>query len=127
LDGAADTPHLPRRATIDGYGEGGFSFAGMSHRGSLLCLPDGIWASAVTSFEEIDESALAPVFARAGDVTHCLIGAGARGAILPADLRRRFQDSGISVECMPTGVAISTYNILVDERRPVAALLVAVA
>jgi uncharacterized protein len=122
-----ETPHLPRAAQIDAYGNGGFSFAGMSHRGSLLCLPDGIWASTVTRFEEIDEAALAPVFARAGDVTHCLIGTGVRSAILPGELRHRFHDNGISVECMPTGVAISTYNILLDERRPVAALLIAVA
>ena len=39
-----DEPHLPRQALIDSHGEGGFRFAGMSHRGSLLCLPDGIWA-----------------------------------------------------------------------------------
>ena len=31
-------------APIEAYGKGGFRFAGMSHRGSLLCLPDGIWA-----------------------------------------------------------------------------------
>ena len=36
--------HLPRQALIDAHGGGGFRFAGMSHRGSLLCLPDGIWA-----------------------------------------------------------------------------------
>ena len=41
---APDAPHLPRPAPIDAYGKGGFRFAGMSHRGSLLCLPDGIWA-----------------------------------------------------------------------------------
>ena len=40
----ADAPHLPRPAPIDAYGNGGFRFAGMSHRGSILCLPDGIWA-----------------------------------------------------------------------------------
>ena len=39
-----DEPHLPRQALIDAHGDGGFRFAGMSHRGSLLCLPDGIWA-----------------------------------------------------------------------------------
>ena len=36
----------------------------MSHRGSLLCLPDGIWAWPV-SVSELTEAALAPVFARA--------------------------------------------------------------
>ena len=39
--GLRDRPHLPRRVPIDGYGKGGFRFGGMSHRGSLLCLPSG--------------------------------------------------------------------------------------
>ena len=30
-----DTPHLPQPAQIDAYGNGGFRFGGMSHRGSL--------------------------------------------------------------------------------------------
>lgn len=119
-------PHLPYAAPIDAYGHGGFSFAGMSHRGSLLCLPDGIWASPVTRVEDIDEAGLAPVFARAGAVTHCLIGTGPQMAFLPPDLRRRFQEHRIAVETMATSVAISTYNILMEERRPVAALLIAV-
>ena len=43
------TPRICRDpAPIDAYGNGGFRFAGMSHRGSLLCLPDGIWAWPVT-------------------------------------------------------------------------------
>ena len=117
--------HLPYAAPIEAYGQGGFSFAGMSHRGSLLCLPDGIWASSVTRFEDIDEPALAPVLARAGEVTLCLIGCGARSAILPPELRRKFQEKKISLECTTTGAAVSTYNILLGERRPVAALLIA--
>jgi uncharacterized protein len=124
---SSDAPHLPYAAEIEAYGRGGFSFAGMSHRGSILCLPDGIWASPITRFEDINEAALAPVFAQAGVVTHCLIGAGARSAILPADLRRKFAESKIAVECMATGAAISTYNILMGEQRPVAALLIAIA
>ena len=66
-DGAkADAPHLPSPAPIDAYGNGGFRFAGMSHRGSLLCLPDGIWAWPVKDVTELTEAALEPVFARAG-------------------------------------------------------------
>ena len=36
--------HYPQRAPIDAYGNGGFRFAGMSHRGSVLFLPSGIYA-----------------------------------------------------------------------------------
>ena len=46
-----DAPHLPRSAPIEAYGNGGFAFAEMSHRGSLLCLPDAIWAWPVTTGE----------------------------------------------------------------------------
>src|SRR5690606_33138804 len=31
--------HFPRQVGIDAYGNGGFRFAEMSHKGSLLCLP----------------------------------------------------------------------------------------
>ena len=64
-----DAPHLPHPAPIEAYGNGGFRFAGMSHRGSLLCLPSGIWAWAARS-RRIDEAALAPVFAEA-DGSRC--------------------------------------------------------
>jgi uncharacterized protein len=123
---AAD-PHLPYAAQIEAYGKGGFRFAGMSHRGSLLCLPDGIWASAVVTPSEINEAALAPVVERSGAIRHLLIGTGADMAAIPASLRRRLRDNDIVVETMATGAAIQTYNILLGEGRPVAALLIAVA
>ena len=49
----SDAPHLPRSAPIEAYGKGGFAFAEMSHRGSLLCLPDAIWAWPVTQAGQI--------------------------------------------------------------------------
>src|SRR5215831_11122216 len=71
--------HLPNPAPIDAYGNGGFRFAGMSHRGSLLCLPNGIWASPVKSAGEIDEAAVAlaldPATPEAA-IDHFLIGTG---------------------------------------------------
>ena len=87
---AAATPHLPHRAPIDGYGKGGFSFAGMSHRGSLLCLPSGIWAWPVAQPSDIDEAALAPVFAEASDIGLFLLGAGRDAWIMPDPLRLVF-------------------------------------
>ena len=55
--------HFPGKAPIEAYGNGGFRFADMSHRGSLLCLPSGIHG-----WEPADPSALkASDFAHAGD------------------------------------------------------------
>ena len=119
------SPHLPRPAEIDAYGKGGFRFGGMSHRGSLLRLPDGIGCFVGTP-QEIDASALALVLDAEPRIEHCLIGSGRDPWFLPKDLAERFAERGIAVEAMTTGAAVRTYNILVAERRRVAALLVAV-
>ena len=71
-----DAPHLPRSAPIEAYGNGGFAFAEMSHRGSLLCLPDAIWAWPVTKPSDIDEASLARVFAAANAIDTLIIGTG---------------------------------------------------
>jgi uncharacterized protein len=122
-----DAPHLPRAAPIEAYGSGGFRFAGMSHRGSLLCLPDGIWAWPIASNAELTFELLEPVFARADALDLFLLGAGRDPWPLSAPLRARFRQLGLSVDSMATGVAISTYNILLGEKRRVAAGLIAVS
>ena len=48
----------PRQVPIDAYGNGGFRFAGLSHRGSLLCLPGGMFAWAAISPASTPPSAL---------------------------------------------------------------------
>src|ERR1700704_840555 len=101
----ADTPHLPTPAQIEAYGNGGFRFAGMSHRGSLLCLPDGIWAWPVAAPAELTEAALAQVFARAEDLDFFVLGTGAVPWIMPQPLRARFRDAHISADTMATGPA----------------------
>lgn len=122
----AAAPHLPYPVTIDAYGNGGFRFGDMSHRGSLLCLPDGIWAWPVASARDITEAALQPVFDRADTLDLFLIGAGRDPFALPAPLQERFRTLSISVNCLGTGPAAQTYNILLGEKRRVAAALIAV-
>lgn len=120
----ADDPHLPQAAAIDAYGKGGFRFADMSHRGSILCLPGGIWAWPVAAPEDITEETLARVFA--APVELFLIGTGKSPWLMPETLRWRFRDARIGVEVTPTGAAVRTYNILFGERRRVGAALIAV-
>jgi len=122
----ADTPHLPRPAQIEAYGDGGFRFGGMSHRGSLLCLPDGIWAWPVKDHAQLTSSVLAPVFARGEALDVFLIGVGRDPWPLPERIRARFRELSISVDTMPTGAAVRTYNILLAEDRRVGAGLIAV-
>jgi uncharacterized protein len=125
-DGRADAPHLPRPAPIESYGNGGFRFDGMSHRGSLLCFPDGMWAWPVNSLTELTATTLAPVFARAETLDLFLIGAGHDPWVLPEPLRARFRELSLSVDAMATGAAVRTYNILLAENRRAGAGLIAV-
>jgi uncharacterized protein len=119
-------PHLPQQTIIDSHGNGGFRFAGMSHRGSLLCLPDGIWAWSVAGVDALNEDAFAAVFARGADLDFFILGTGPAVWRVPEALRLRFRDAQISLEVMTTGPAVRTYNVLLMESRRVGAGLIAV-
>ena len=121
------SPHLPRPAAIDNYGNGGFRFAGMSHRGSILCLPDGVWAVAVEAPDAIGDEELALIIDAVPAVEHLLIGTGCDPWLLPAAMRAHLRAHGIVAETMSTGAAVRTYNQLLAEGRRVGALLIAVA
>jgi uncharacterized protein len=123
---AAALPHLPQRVPVDGYGRGGFRFGGTSHRGSLLCLPSGVWAWPVMQAADIDEAALAQVFAEADGIDLFLLGSGRDRWAMPDALHDRFRALKINAEVTSTSSAISTYNILLGEGRRVAAGLIAV-
>jgi uncharacterized protein len=116
----------PGRAPIDAYGNGGFRFADMSHRGSILCLPSGIYAWPVSKPEELDAAAFAPVFAERGGLGVLLLGTGRRQVMPGPELRRAFIDVNIALEAMDTGAAARTYNVLLAEGRPLGAALIAV-
>lgn len=118
---------VPGRHLVDAYGNGGFRFAEMSHRGSILMLPSGVRAWDVTDPRSIDRTALRPVQAEAGAVELLLIGTGLDIVPLPEPLRRWLRQAGIGLDVMQTGAAARTYNILMAENRKVAAALVAVA
>ena len=122
----SDAPHLPRSAPIEAYGKGGFAFAEMSHRGSLLCLPDAIWAWPVVRPEEIDEASLGRVFAAARGIDTLIIGTGTEVWLPPKTLRAALRAVSVVLDTMQTGPAIRTYNIMIGERRRVAAALIAV-
>jgi uncharacterized protein len=118
--------HYPGRAPIEAYGNGGFRFAGMSHRGSLLCLPSGIYGWPGPAGDSIDVASLEKIFAEAGEVEVLLLGTGPALKPVGAAVRARCREAGIVVEAMSTGAAARTYNVLLAEGRAIAAALMAV-
>lgn len=119
--------HFPGRAPIDAYGEGGFRFADMSHRGSIICLPSGIYGWVPADPDALQPRDFERILAEADAVDILLVGTGREIRPLPLALREALAAAGISADPMSTGAAARTYNVLLAEDRAVAAALVAVA
>ena len=118
--------YLPEQVAIDAYGNGGFRFGGLSHRGSLLALPAGMHAWPVDDASGVTPDDFGKIFADTGGIGFVLFGTGKRQVWPSIELRRHFDDVGIGLDVMDSGAAVRTYNVLLAEKRPVAAVFIAV-
>lgn len=118
----------PFQVPIDAYGNGGFRFADMSHKGSLLCLPSGIriWNLSAVSAADLMPEDFAAVIGEADQIDVLLFGTGSTHIMPKPNVRAACAEAGIGIEAMTTGSAARTYNILLGERRKVAAALIVV-
>ncbi|NOU06279.1 MAG: hypothetical protein HOO99_08870 [Hyphomicrobiaceae bacterium] len=124
--GARFDGFVPVRAPIDAYGNGGFRFGDMSHRGSLLALADGMHAWGIAVDGAADDAALLAILAKLEMPQFLLFGTG-RAQVFPSlAVRKAFLDRHIGLEVMDTGAACRTYNVLLAEQRPVMAAFIAV-
>ena len=120
------TSFYPGRAPVEAYGGGGFRFAGMSHRGSILLLPSGIFAWPVTGMADLEASRLEQVFRERAEIDLMILGTGAAMARPSVAILDAFTAAGFQLDYMATPFAISTYNLLLEEKRKVAAGLLAI-
>ncbi|HEX2257519.1 MAG TPA: MTH938/NDUFAF3 family protein, partial [Afifellaceae bacterium] len=104
--GRLEPARFPGRAPIDSYGNGGFRFADMSHRGSILSLPSGIQAWPATETATIGSEALAPILAEAAAIDVLLIGTGESFDTIAPEARQALQAAGLAPELMSTGAAV---------------------
>ena len=118
--------HFPGRAPIDAYGNGGFRFADMSHRGSILCLPSGIHGWDKTEDTPLTLADLGRVLDEAGEIEVLLVGTGKEIRPLPAEIKAALRERHIRSDPMSTGAAVRTFNVMLAESRAVAAALIAV-
>jgi uncharacterized protein len=117
---------VPGRHQVDSFGNGGFRFADMSHRGSILALPSGIHAWRVADIADAGPEDLAPILAERESIDFLLVGTGADLRFLPKNLRAMLKEAGLGVEVMATGAAARTFNVVIAEGRRVAGAFVAV-
>ena len=121
------TGFVPGNHPVEAYGQGGFRFAGMSHKGSIIIMASGVHAWPAATPGDIVAGSLGPVFdAPAGSIELLLFGTGETLVPVPDPLRQRLKKIGIRCDPMGTGAAARTYNVLVGEGRRVAAALLAV-
>jgi len=118
--------HFPGRAPIDAYGNGGFRFADMSHRGSILCLPSGIHGWDKTEDTPLTLDDITRVLDEAGEIEVLLVGTGKEIRPLPAEIKAALRERHIRSDPMSTGAAVRTFNVMLAESRAVAAVLIAV-
>ena len=118
--------YLNERVPIDAYGNGGFRFRDMSHKGSLLCLPSGVYGWQPEDGATLTLDDFAAVLAEPQGVGFVLLGTGNSQVFPPAAVRKAFVEAGIGLEPMTTGAAVRTYNVLLGEGRDVACALIAV-
>ena len=78
---------FPGRAPIEAYGHGGFRFADMSHRGSILACRRAFMAWRAGRPATLDCGDFAPVLAEAGGIEFLLLGTGGDLTPLPPTLR----------------------------------------
>ena len=117
---------VPGRHLLDAVGNGGFRFADMSHRGSILILPSGIHAWDAFTPADFTVDAFNAVIAEASGIDFLLIGTGKNPAFIEESLKWRFREAHIGFDAMTTTAAARTYNVLANEGRRVAAALLVV-
>lgn len=118
--------HLPEQVPVDAYGNGGFRFGGMSHRGSILILPSGVHGWSAVTPADITADNLALVLEEAAGLDMLLVGTGDDLVPLKRDVADALRELGVKHEAMSTGAAVRLFNVMLGERRRFAAALLAV-
>ncbi|PCI88357.1 MAG: hypothetical protein COB24_02330 [Hyphomicrobiales bacterium] len=121
-----DELQLPGQYAIDSYGNMGFRFADMSHKGSLLILPSAMSDWPVKDGDELIETQFEKIIQQADSIDILVLGMGDKMYIPPKPIRQMCKQAGIVIEFMSTSNAVRTYNVLLDEQRRIAAALIAI-
>ena len=109
---------------VEGYGDGGFRFFGKRVEGSVLVTETGYVPLTAENVSDLTFEHFKMLGEGKDRPEVLLIGTGERMTLLPAELRKALEASGIGFELMNTGAAARTFNVLRMEDRRVAAFLI---
>ncbi len=121
-----NTPDFGGQPPIDAYGNGGFRIGAIRHNGSLLLTPGRALEWPVKSVNELNADSFEILAEESDSIELLLLGCGHRIEMIPNALRDALRGMGMVLEPMDTGAACRTYNVLLAEKRKIAAALIAV-
>ncbi|WP_339632577.1 Mth938-like domain-containing protein [uncultured Sneathiella sp.] len=123
-----DISGLPKEGQqlINSYGDEGFRVSGVRYDGSVLVMPEETRPWPIRDIDQLTLESLSDLLAASEDIEILLIGCGTSMAFIEDDIRTSLREKGIVIDAMGTGAAVRTYNVLLLERRRVAAALIAV-
>lgn len=108
---------------FQGYTDTGFTVSGVQYEGSLLCVGNVLLSWGPKKLSEITADSLS-IFRIVRPIPEILIlGCGRHIEQVDPELRRYIQSTGMKLEAVDSRNAASTYNILNEEGRIVAAAL----
>ncbi len=117
---------LPGRHAIESFGNGGFRLGGVSHHGAICITPSGVRALPIHTVAGLTDASLGLVLAEKNEIDIFLIGTGKDMSALPNPLALALHEAGMGFDIMTTNAAVRIYNVVHDENRRVAAILMAV-
>ena len=119
----SETP-APDALPIDAYGDDGFRVAGAVISGAMQITPAGASAWRPRHLADIRADDFAALIAAKDQYDVLLIGVGGAMARPDAECLRALDAAGVAYDFMTTASACRTYNVMLIERRRVAAALI---
>tara|TARA_B100000686_G_C16763084_1_gene960026 strand:- start:1010 stop:1387 length:378 start_codon:yes stop_codon:yes gene_type:complete len=116
----------PQELLIQGYGDGGFTIGNQKFLGSICILSKCVNSWPIKNFIEIKISSFKEIIKQDAEIEILLIGCGSTSQKGIETINQSLLSHGIASEWMSTGAACRTFNVLLSERRAVAAALIAV-
>lgn len=109
---------------IQAYSADGFKVSSKNYNHAVIVTPEATlpWEG-VRDFSDITMDAFERVLLSKDEIDIVLLGTGAKMSFLPGPIQAALQEHGIIVDCMDTGAACRTFNVLVAEGRRVIAMM----
>ncbi|MGF1474151.1 MAG: Mth938-like domain-containing protein [Geminicoccaceae bacterium] len=117
---------LENRQVIESYGPGRFVVSGQPFQGSILVTPRRTELLSAQSIADVDVSPMVASLEESRPEV-LIIGTGERFERVDAAILDRIRATGTALDQMATPAACRTYNVLLNEDRVAAALMIALS